>query len=520
MSERKHRREFLADVGQGMLLASVGVGLATDLGIAPALADQSDNRLTFGKMEPLVALMQDTPPDKLQPILVTKIESGVELKTLVAAGALANARSFGGQDYVGFHTIMALMPAWQMSKQMPKGTEALPVLKVLYRNAERIQEHGGRKTEVLKPITDQALSEGNGGRQLQTITRSGNMTAAEQAFYRLSQGEPSDAYDALQPIVHDDINVHRVALAWRSWDVLQLTGKEHAHTLLRQSVRYCVQEENNWIRPKRNGKLPIRATLPKMLDQYKLAGAKLGTKRGDDQWLAELTRAIFSGSREQAAEAVAAALAEGFAPESVGEAISLAANQLVLHDSGRAKDIERKGHCERLKGSVHGDSVGVHASDAANAWRNIARVSNHRNAVASLITAAFHTAGQAGRVGRDPYPFADQQENLRGKEPNGLLRETEQAILAQDQAGAAAAVALYAELGRAPEPVFELLLKYAVSQDGALHAEKYYQTVTEEFNGGRSAFRWNHLIGLARVTASEYGWPAPGHEDATRLLLG
>jgi hypothetical protein len=63
-------------------------------------------------------------------------------------------------------------------------------------------------------------------------------------------------------------------------------------------------------------------------------------------------------------------------------------------------------------------------------------------------------------------------------------------------------------------------LKYAVSQDGALHAEKYYQTVTEEFQSGRAAFRWNHLIGLARVTASEYGWPAPGHDDATRLLKG
>ena len=62
------------------------------------------------------------------------------------------------------------------------------------------------------------------------------------------------------------------------------------------------------------------------------------------------------------------------------------------------------------------------------------------------------------------------------------------------------------------------MLKYAVSEDGALHAEKYYQTVTEEFTTGRPNVRWRHLIGLARVTASEFGWPAPGHEDALRLL--
>ena len=91
----------------------------------------------------------------------------------------------------------------------------------------------------------------------------------------------------------------------------------------------------------------------------------------------------------------------------------------------------------------------------------------------------------------------------------GFSDVTEEAIRAQDQAGAAAAVALYGESGHASKPVFDLLLKYAVSQDGALHAEKYYQTVTEEFNSARAKFRWNHLTGLARVTASEFGWPAP-----------
>ena len=61
-------------------------------------------------------------------------------------------------------------------------------------------------------------------------------------------------------------------------------------------------------------------------------------------------------------------------------------------------------------------------------------------------------------------------------------------------------------------------LKYAISEDGALHAEKYYRTATEEFRAARPAFRWRHLTALARVTASEYGMPAPGYEDACRLL--
>lgn len=34
----RNRREFLANVGQGMLIASVGPALASDLGLAPAFA--------------------------------------------------------------------------------------------------------------------------------------------------------------------------------------------------------------------------------------------------------------------------------------------------------------------------------------------------------------------------------------------------------------------------------------------------------------------------------------------------
>ena len=66
--------------------------------------------------------------------------------------------------------------------------------------------------------------------------------------------------------------------------------------------------------------------------------------------------------------------------------------------------------------------------------------------------------------------------------------------------------------------MFDLLLRYATSEFGALHAEKYYRTVSEEFVKTRAAFRWRQLVALARVTASEYGNQAPGYQDARELL--
>src|SRR5262249_47669559 len=147
---------------------------------------------------------------------------------------------------------------------------------------------------------------------------------------------------------------------------------------------------------------PIRTVLPKLLDQYHLLGRKPGDRQADDAWIERLSQTVYGGGRQGAAEAVAAALAEGMSPEAVGEAISLASNRLVLCAPAR-----RGARGDKPAGSVHGAWVGVHASDSANAWRNIARVSNPRNVFASLICGAYHTAGQNGGQHGTPYPPAE-----------------------------------------------------------------------------------------------------------------
>src|SRR6266516_1339075 len=157
------RREFLTDVGRGMLVASVGYGMATELGLAPAFAADASDTLDFGPLESLVRLMQETPANKLLPALADKLKSSTELSRLVAAAALANARTFGDEDYVGFHTMMALAPSLHMARELPDALQPLPVFKVLYRNTNRIQEKGGRKEEVLHLVKPATLPEGSAG---------------------------------------------------------------------------------------------------------------------------------------------------------------------------------------------------------------------------------------------------------------------------------------------------------------------------------------------------------------------
>ena len=512
------RREFLADVGRGMLIATVGFEVANGLGLAPALAAETSEALAFGSLEPLVCLMQETPASRLLPVLMEQMRSGADLRRLVAAGALANARTFGGEDYVGFHTMMALAPALHMAQEMPKELQPLPVFKVLYRNTNRIQERGGRKEEVLHAVKPGTLAEGRiGGELVREAVRRKDVNEAERTFAALAQLSPEDAFNHLLYAVQDNTEVHRVVLPYRAWDLLGLIGKEQAHTLLRQSVRYCVKAEagsrnSTWDEP--------RTLLPKMLDEHKLLGRSPGDKQADDAWIDQLSQTIFKSTPQQAADAAAAALAEGMSPAAIGEAITLAANQLVLRDMGRTPRDEVAG---KPMGSVHGDSIGVHATDSANAWRNMARVGNPRNCFASLILGAYQVAHDRTSRGGDflnwqPLPLPRHLEEIKTTDADALLSQVDEAIRGNLQARAGALVHRYGELGHHPRPLFDLMLRYAVSEDGSLHAEKFYRTVSEEFATTRAAFRWRHVVALARVTASEFGRPAPAMAEARALL--
>lgn len=517
MPEIRTRRGFLTDVGRGMLVAGVGLGTAVDMGLAPASAADEGPGLTFGALEPLVAFMQETAPERIIPGCVAKLKAGTDLKTLVAAAALANARTFGGEDYVGFHTLMAMAPAFHMAAEMPGGRGALPVLKVIRRNTGRIAEFGGRPKEILQPVEPgRDVPSGEAAAlALREAVRAKDGGRAEAIFAEIARRGEDEAFNDVLYAVQDNTEVHRVVLPYRAWDLLGLIGPEHAHALLRQSVRYCVKSEREWTHNSEVDK--PRALLPKLFDQFQLAGKARGTRSVDDAWVDRMTRTLFTSSAEAAAEAAAAALAEGIAPDAIGEAIALAANQLVLRDAGRTGKMIQPGKPE---GSVHGDSIGVHASDSANAWRNMARATNDRNTFACLILGAFQVAHDRGNDFQRwrPRPWDQDLSAVTSADPAALLKDAEAAIRSNDQARACAIVQKYSETGQSERPVFDLLLKYAVSEDGALHAEKYYRTVSEEFATARPAFRWRQVVALARVTASEYGKPAPGVEEASGLL--
>lgn len=504
-----NRREFLQEVGGGMLAVLVGSGVAAELGFA-ADENKDDKTRTPSNLVRLSQLIQQTPTKDLLPALTVQLKNGASLKELIAAGALANARAFGGQDYNGYHSFMALCPSYAMAMALPENERPLPILKVLYRTSTYI--HGARCTnnDHLASIEPAKLDTGTAaGEQMRQAARARNLPQAEQIFAALP-GTAEQTYDDVQLMIQDDLNVHRVVLAWRAWEVLDFIGKDHARDMLRQTVRFCSDPRHSG-----RGGHPIQTVLPRLLDNYKLLAAKPGSKVVDDAWVEKLAKTVHSDKQEKAAETVAAALADGVDPDAISEAISLAGTMLVLGDPGRKKEWAQP---NKPEGSVHGDSVGVHASDAANGWRHIAKVANARNTFASLIAAAYHTAGQAGWQMSKPYPLIEDVEKVESKDGQQLIGALDEALRGKDQKRAAAVASRYGALGHDPKAIFARLRQYAVSEDGALHAEKYFHTVSEEYGRSREKFRWLHVIALARVTASAGGQPAPGVAEARKLL--
>ncbi len=401
-----------------------------------------------------------------------------------------------------------------MSAIMPAGSEALPVLKVLYRNTSRIHEFGGRGAEVLHALPAGTPASHPDPELLRSTIRNQKAKQAENLLASYISADPQSGLDALLPTVQDNPEVHRTVLPYRAWEMQQIVGTQHALTLLRQSLRYCLHASS-----RQTDEMSEQARmLITLFDEFKLDHASPGVQHAEDSMVGHLSETFATATPKDAARAAASALAEGFDPRVVGEAISLAASLLVLRDGGRLPQWE-----DKLKpaGCVHGDSVGVHASDAANAWRNLAMVSTGRNQFACLIVGAWQVARDrlaSPNLMAEPLPAKIQLDRITESDADVLLAKLDDSIQNNLQGHATAIVHRYSQLALPADRLFANLVRYAVSEDGALHAEKYFETVWADFHATRPSLRWRHLMSLARVTASEYGKPAAGQTEARELL--
>ena len=190
----------------------------------------------------------------------------------MAAAALANARTFGGEDYVGFHTMMALAPAFHMAPRAARGPPgpagaqgALPQHQPDPGVRRPRARRSCTRSSPLKPLPD---GHDPAARPSATPCAPRTWTGPRPPSPSLAAGAADEAFNDLLLAVQDNTEVHRTVLPYRAWDLLGLIGQEQAQTLLRQSVRYCVKSERDWQHTREIDR--PRELLPRLLDQYKL----------------------------------------------------------------------------------------------------------------------------------------------------------------------------------------------------------------------------------------------------------
>src|SRR5262249_61706101 len=118
-----------------------------------------------------------------------------------------------------------------------------------------------------------------GDDRLRAANRRGGVDRSEAVFAAIARAPARDVLDDLLLRVEDRGDVHTTVLVWRAWETLDLTGPEHAHTLLRQSVRHCIKAEAG---------LASAKLVPKLLDQHRLLTRQAGAKVAEDHWIARL----------------------------------------------------------------------------------------------------------------------------------------------------------------------------------------------------------------------------------------
>ena len=161
-----------------------------------------------------------------------------------------------------------------------------------------------------------------------------------------------------------------------------------------------------------------------------------------------MSTTIFSATPQQAADAAAAALAEGFLPADLGEAISLAANQLILRDLGRTPRDEVPENRQEASTVIRSACTRAIRRTPGGTWRES---SNTRNSFASLILGAYQVA--LDRIGRggdfirwEPLPIARHLAEIKAADADGLIREADEAIRGNLQAKASAVIHRYGQL--------------------------------------------------------------------------
>jgi hypothetical protein len=299
---------------------------------------QSDVVQLRPEIAPLVEFLERTPRERLLEEVADRIQRGLSYRDLLAALQLAGVKNVEPRPSVGFkfHSVLVVNSAHLASMASPAEHRWLPIFWALdyYKSTEArdVEERGdwtmSRVDESAVPAMHKARV------AFKTAMDDWDEAPADTAIAGLARtAGANEIYDLFFHYGMRDFRSigHKAIYVANSWRTLQCIGWQHAEPVLR-SLTYALlahdganpsKGDDEADRPFRRNQELAKRIRPEWRDGKIDPGATV-----------ELLASLRDGSPDEACDAVVEKLNSGIAPQSIWDAIHLAAGELLMRQPG------------------------------------------------------------------------------------------------------------------------------------------------------------------------------------------
>jgi hypothetical protein len=446
----------------------------------------------------LIEWLRNTTPERVVDETVDKLESGVAIDDLWAAGALTAAKYVSNQarNLLGFvsHAMIGCEDARQAALGQPEDIQRLLLIQALAQVVVDLHDPCFAPYELLNVWGVEESSVEEGIAQLRSDVKFGEWMRADHRIVGLERTMNRDDFIdllldiGLEGIVTDDHTLITPAL---SLDMMELTGWEAGFAMLRGTMRYSCTFPRNLEPYQRATELVDSLALAKVITEGAVDGVAAASLR---------TELLLTDPHSRPHLVAEALSTRGMTAQTVMSALSLAACDMYLEvDPVPHDDFD----------AVSREVAPIHIGTTLNILRaSLPRMKNRTKALAVVMGGCLLERGPSilneefEFVDFEPsrsYPYDEDVQMLAGHTPDALLATLDVALHEHDVRTTTATVSAYHLAGGDSEQLITELVRVACTDDGTLmHNVKHLHSCLEEFRASQHPDRWNFLIAAAK----------------------
>ncbi len=480
------RRAFMSRLGvAGAALSLDGVGLLRSLpSVSAAEANLPDDAVKFSSdIEPLVRLLEETPRDRVIETFASKVRSGTSYREVLAALLLAGVRNVQPRPSVGFkfHAVLVVNSAHLASLASPDSDRWLPIFWALdyFKSSQASDENEGDWT--MSAVDESKVpSPSRARREFKLAMDAWDVEAADVATAALCRSAgAAEVFDLMAHYGCRDYRSigHKAIYVANAFRTLQCIGWRYAEPVLR-SLSYAILNHSGEPNPSQSD---LAADAAWRATQSKVDSIPRDWTDGkvDEAATLELLDSLRSSSPEQAVEATVQMLGAGIAPQSISDAIFLAAGEMLMQQPG---------------------IVALHSATSTNAMQYAFRTTSRSRTRQELLlqNAAFipyfrESMRDRGKVGSAKIDEAMDRDKSKSPAEVASIFET----VSKDRQAASIEMLSFLDSGGAPQELMDTARRLVFLKGNDSHDYKFSSAVLEDYYAISPEFRNRYLASAA-----------------------